>query len=209
MHQFDCFKVFQVAPTNYINIIATITTVIALGFAIYQSYLARVSLDKAKKAIDDEKLSRQLLMMPKMSWVIDAQVVIDRCLKNLKNTQGKTLEAIRKKDANILSSIVKQISQHPGEGNNSVDEFVFNNMPDSLREIMMSGMQYYHNAMAPAFYLWSEKEGANWNYAQKIQERFNESINALEKLRAFFVDMIPDVLLNTPASISDKDFIRK
>ena len=81
-------------------------------------------------------------------------------------------------------------------------------MPSWLRELWMSGAQYYYDAIAPLPYVYKDGK-PNYNYAQSwIEERSEDSLRAISKLLEYLKDMVPPVILNTPASLSDKDFLR-
>ena len=190
-----------------IQLITTIISLTALIITIRQLILARHSLDATKKSIDEDKRSRQLSTIPKMSWVIEVQMRLDRWSNQLEEVKALIIDSENKREGNILKEIVSTIPKHPnGIG---IDAFVYKNMPDPLREIMMSGAQYFYNAISPATHLWSKESGPNWIYAHSIQERLDESIHALKKLRVLIDDLVPSVMLETPASIDENDFITK
>ena len=201
--------IIQKIPMNIFEIITTSATLVALATAIYQSILARRSLDEAKKAIDEDKRSRQLSMIPKMYWVIAVQMRIDRWLKDLKEIKVKTLEATKKRDGDMLRAITITVPRHPKDIVMKIDSLDYEKMPDSLREIMISGAQYFYDAISPVFYLWTEEKGPLWDYASSIQERLDDSISALEKLKHLIIELVPGVILETPASINERDFLKK
>jgi hypothetical protein len=197
------------SSVGILGIITALATLAALFIAIYQSVLARRSLDAAKKSIDEDKRSRQLSMISKMSWVIEVQIRIERWLNDLEKLKKETAEATSKNDAAMLKAMVATIPTSPDKINMAVPHLVYENMPDALREIMMSGAQYYYNAISPAAYLWTQDKGANWSYAVSIHDRYDDSISALRDLKSLISEMVPDVLLGTPASINERDFLRR
>ena len=90
----------------------------------------------------------------------------------------------------------------------SLNRFLYDNMPSWLRELWMSGAQYYYDAIAPLPYVYKDVT-PNYSYAQSwIKERSEDSLRAISKLLEYLKDMVPPVILNTPASLSDKDFLR-
>jgi hypothetical protein len=207
MHYFDHIRILQNTSTSVFEIITVVATLLALIFAIYQSILARRSLDAARKSIDEDKRVRQLSMIPKMSSVIEVQIRLDRWINDLEGIKSKTLKAVRNHDDNILKDIAVTIPRHPNEIVMGINPFIYEKMPDSLKEIMMSGAQYFYDAMSPAFYLWTKEKGSNWSYAGSIYERYDKSISALRELKTLILEMIPEVLLETPASINSSDFL--
>lgn len=89
----------------------------------------------------------------------------------------------------------------------ALHKYSYNNMPSWLRELWASGAQYYYDAIAPLYAVYKNGE-PNYNYTQSwINERGKDSLRAISKLLEYFEDMAPDVILNTPASISNERFL--
>ena len=190
-----------------LELVTTVATLIALAIAIYQSVLARRSLEAAKKSIDEDKRARQLSIVPKMSWVIEVQMRIDAWLIDLNKIRSETKRAVMERNEDLLKKIATKAIVNPVDIPLRIDKFVYENMPDHLVLIMMSGAQYYYDAVSPTHSLWTKEKGGWWEYANSIDERYIDSINALEELKRLISEMVPAVLLETPASIDDRKFI--
>lgn len=203
------FKIIQNTSHSWFEIITVIATLVALFIAIYQSILSRHSLDAAKKSIDEDKRSRQLSMIPKMSWFIEVQIRLDKWHNELEDMKNKTYEASQNNNGNLLKNIACSAPKHPNDITMRIDPLIYENMPGPLNEIMMSGAQYFFDAASPTIFLWTIEKGPNWKYAVSIHERYDESILALKKLKKLISEMIPEVLLQTPASIKTSDFLKK
>ena len=207
MHGYSNVTIVQQATPSLFEVVAFVATLITLGISIYQSRLARKSLDAARKSIDEDKRSRQLSAVPKISWVIQVDMYLERWIKELNEIKIKTSNACLKKDENALEQLAKNAPSNPQDV--GIDKFIYDNLPDNLRIILMSGAQYFYNAAVAAGPMWKTKDQcAWWDYAVEIQKRYDESILALGKLKKLTSEIIPDVLLYTPASLNDGEFIR-
>lgn len=188
------------------TIIALIVNTFALLFVIYQIWLAKQSLNATRKSVDDAKTERQLEILPKFTWVIQVQVNLEGWKGDLHEKQEKLQLSLSKKDENIL----KELSNTSIKSSKDLklNRFLYENMPSYLREIWMSGAQYYYNAMASMPYLWREDGGPQYSLAGSLKNRCIESENAIDILLGYIKDMVPPVILETPASLSDEDFLR-
>lgn len=195
--------------TCILEIITTFATIAALVFAIHQSKLARLALEAAKQSIDEDKRARQISMLPDLYSVIEVDNRISRWLRDLETLKYRTHKATLNQDEKLLKEISLAIPRNPKNITFPIDSFLYKKVPINLREIMMSGAQYFYDAVTPAYYLWTEKDGARWSYAEDIHERYDDSIEALKKLRVLTRDMVPKVILKTPANLADSDFINE
>lgn len=187
------------------DVITTILTIIALGFSGWQTYLSRKALKAAERAIDDDRRTRQLASLPETSWVMQVNAILDIWIRELKNLKTSTYEAIEKKDENLLRKVVDKLPKTPNKI--GLPRFLHENAPGPFPEILMSAAQYYYNATSAAQGLWFEGSDPSWSYGVTIQERYDESLFALHKLKELINDMTPDVIANTPASLNDRDFL--
>ena len=105
----------------------------------------------------------------------------------------------------MLQSIAERSPKQPRAL--GLRKIVYDNMPSWIREIWISGAQYYYDAASPLLFVW--RDGApNFEYAEKwVSERGKESEKALSTLLTYTKDMIPPVILKTPASLSERDFL--
>jgi hypothetical protein len=72
---------------------------------------------------------------------------------------------------------------------------------------LISGAQYYYDAKAPQLYLWdSTNDLPKYDFVSPFLERCQVSLNGLKKLSTFIDDTVPEVYLNCPASLNDRDF---
>ncbi len=203
----DTFRVTHGSSPGAFEIITSLATLVALGFAIYQSILARRALNAAREAIEDDRRARQLSLLPEMSWVVQVQTRLDKWLSDLEEMKSKTLEALENKNEEMLKAVVRSAVHEPKKVPYGVDRWTYEKVPAPLRRIMMSGAQYYYDASAPAAYLWTEGSEVNWYLVAGIDERFDDSIFAIKKLQGLLTDMTPRVILETPASLKDGDFL--
>lgn len=194
---------------SFINIAmlaALLINTIALIVVIYQTRIARRSLTVTKKSIDDAKTQRQLEILPKFAWVIGVQVQLEHWKEDLQKKKDMLQKGVDKKDEDMFKKASDARIKSPKDL--SLDRFLYDNMPSWLRELWMSGAQHYYNAIAPLPYVYKDAT-PDYSYAQIwIKERSEDSLRAISKLLEYLEDMIPPVILNTPASLSDKDFLK-
>lgn len=205
MHIFVHFHHFYTAAPSAFDLLTLVLMLGAVGIAIYQSILSRKSLDAAAKTIENDTKARQLAVLPKFTWVIEVQVILDRWIEDLERIKSQTVEAVRNRDINLLAKVTVHLPAAPDKV--GVRSHLHRNLPEALREILMSGAQYYYDATAPAKHLWNHENGANWSLAESIHDRYDDSLRALKKLKGLISDMVPEVILNTPASIREGDFV--
>jgi len=188
------------------TLIALLVNTIALTIVIYQTSIAKRTLTITKKSIDDAKTQRQLEILPKFTWVIEVQAQLEHWKKDLWERKDKLQKGLNEKNAEIVKDASNTRIKSPKDL--SLNKFLYDNMPSWLRELWMSGAQYYYDAIAPLPYVYKD-EKPNYSYAQSwLNERSEDSLQAISKLLEYLKDMVPQVILNTPASLSDKDFLR-
>lgn len=188
------------------TLVALLINTIALIVIIYQTHIARQSLATTKKSIDEAKTQRQLEALPKLTWVIEVQVQLEHWEKDLKEKRGLLQKGVNKINDEMFQKASDTRIKSPKDL--SLNKVLYNNMPAWLRELWMSGAQYYYDAIAPLPYVYKDGK-PNYSYAESwIKERCKDSLQAISKLLEYLKDMAPPVILNTPASLSDKDFLR-
>ena len=188
------------------TLVALFINTIALIVVIYQTRIVKQSLTTTKKSIDDAKTQRQLEALPKFTWVIEVQVQLEYWKKDLQEKRDLLQKGVDEKNDEMFQKASDTRIKSPKDL--SLNRFLYDNMPAWLRELWMSGAQYYYDAIAPLPYVYKD-EKSNYSYAESwIKERCEDSLQAISKLLEYLKDMVPPVILNTPASLSDKDFLR-
>jgi hypothetical protein len=192
-----------------LEILTTLITIAALGFAIYQSVLARKALDSAKVAINNDTKARQLASLPQTHEVILVKLSIEKWLEDLLKFKSKIKESISKQDPEILNEVVLLCPINAVDSIRYFDKKNINEFPESLKIIAMSGAQYFYNAGAPVRYCVKENGDPDLDYARGLLPRIEESIDAINELQSLIKNMIPEVLFETPASMRNSEFFRK
>ena len=188
------------------TLVAVFINTIALIVVIYQTRIAKQSLTATKKSIDDAKTQRQLETLPKFTWVIEVQVQLEHWKKDLQEKKNLLQKGVGEKNNEMFKEASDTRIKSPKDL--SLNRFLYDNMPAWLRELWMSGAQYYYDAIAPLPYVYKD-DRANYSYAESwIKERCEDSLQAISKLLEYLEDMVPSVILNTLASLSDKNFLR-
>ena len=190
---------------NWVAIVALFLTVVALGFASYQTYLSRKSLDAAKQVIDDARRSRALEILPRANWVIEVHWRLERWLTDLQWVDESFTTALKKRDGAILQEVAEGGIESP-EG--LVPRFIYEHAPDWLVTILMTGVQYYYDCRAPTISLWdAEKREPNYGLAEMLLVRCGECVKEISTLLGYIDDMVPATYRNSPASLGDERFL--
>lgn len=192
--------------TEVITFIALFVNTVALLIVIFQTYLAKKTFYNDRQSVNRFKIQRQLEVLPKFTWVIEVQVALEYWSKDLEETHRKLKEAVEIKDQMMLRKLSKSHIRQAKDL--ALSNFLYDNMPPWLREIWMSGAKYYYNAIASRKLLWKEEGGPNYSLAKIIKEECEESKDSIDILLGYTKDMVPRVILNTPAKLSDEDFLR-
>jgi len=189
---------------DFAGLVSIAIAVIALSVSVYQGYLSREALKLTSKSIDDDRKSRQISNLPELSWAITVEVKIDNWIRTLSSIKNETIIATEKNSTELLKNVAGKALLKPSGV--CINTFEYEKMPSALREILISGAQYYYDAMSPVVALWS-KDQPNWSYATSIIRRYDESLLALRELKNLISDIVPQVIMNTPASIREEDFL--
>jgi hypothetical protein len=186
---------------------AVVLNIITLLVVIYQTSLTRNSLKIANQAIEIGKEIRQLEMLPRADFVIRVRHDLEAWNEHLSKA-AKLLE-INIKEKN--EQLYKEISQiAPNSPSGLIDRYMFENAPNWLSEIWITGARYYYSSTVNLYGLWDyELDKPNRRDYQAIIERCQESSFYIQRLLAYVDEIVPDVYLNCPASLSDEKFLTK
>ena len=190
---------------NIINVATSLATLVALGFTVYQARLSEKALLETRKSIEQEKINRQLSLLPKHEWIIQVNTELRIWQETLEKNSGKLTEAINNKDESILKDLSQLRIKKPSDLNLSINQY--KEMPSWLSQIWISGAQCYYQGLGSMLYL---HKGGKPDYilAELLITNCNEMSSSLATLREYISDMIPEVILNTPASINSREFFR-
>jgi hypothetical protein len=194
-----------VSIMDIITIATSVATLVALGFTIYQARLTRETLIETKKSIDQEKLNRQISLLPKFDWIIQVEVELEHWQGDLETRSKKLKEAFVKKDSSILEELAKTKTKSPGDLR--LSRYQYEKMPDWLSQLWLSGAQYYFDAMASMQFLYRDNKG-EFSLAEMLFYSCDRSSASIAELREYISDMVPEVILKTPASTSNSEFFR-
>lgn len=191
---------------DIITVITSITTLIALGFTVYQARLTRDTLIETKKSIDQEKVNRQISLLPKFEYIIEVDVELKHWQEDLEERSKKMKMALERKDSGILEELSKTRTRKPNDLRLSKSQY--EKMPDWLSQLWLSGAQYYYDAMASMQFLYKDNKG-EFGLAEMLYQRCDGSAHSISELRGYISGMIPEVILETPASTRNGDFFRE
>lgn len=190
---------------NIITILTSVATLVALIFTIQQARLAKEALLETRKSIDQDKINRQLTLLPKFEWIIQVNVELGMWQKDLEEKSKKLNEALRNKNENILKELSGIRTKKPSDLN--LSKYQYEKMPEWLSQLWISGAQYYYDGLGSIEYLYKDGK-PSFTLAEMLVQRFDSSSYAIKLLREYLSDMIPEVILETPASISSREFFK-
>jgi len=190
---------------DIITIVTSIATLVVLGFTIYQAHLTRNTLIETKKSIDQEKVNRQISLLPKFEYIIEVEVELKYWQEELETRSKKLKKAFMKKDSTILEELSKTKTRSPSDLR--LSKYQYDHMPDWLSQLWLSGAQYYFDAMASMQFLYKDSKG-EFGLAEILFRRCDESSYSIAELRGYISNMIPDVILKTPASTRNSEFFK-
>ncbi len=191
---------------NIITIVTSITTLLALGFTIYQARLSKLALLETKKSIDQEKVNRQISLLPKVEWIIEVDVQLKMWQEKSEENYKKPTKALTEKDDKILKELSNKHIKKPSDL--GLSKYQYEKMPEWLSQLWLSGAQYYYEGLGSMESI--HKDGKpNYGLAEMLVQNCAESSYALAQLRTYISDMVPQVILDTPARINSGEFFIK
>jgi hypothetical protein len=190
--------------TDALTLFALFLTIIALVVVAYQMYLTRKSLKAAQSSIELSIKTMQIEMLPKAGWAIEVRVKLKGWINDLKKVVELSNSALETQNSSLMKRLSEGGMKSP---KGLVRKSVYEHAPNWLSIILISGAQYYYDAKAPQLYLWdSTNDLPKYDFVSSFLERCEDSLNGLNKLLTFIDDTVPEVYLNCPASLNDRDF---
>lgn len=190
---------------NIITVATSIATLLALGFTIYQAKLSKQALLETKKSIDQEKVNRQIALLPKVEWIIEVDVQLKIWQETSEENYKKLTGALADKNGEALKELSNKCIRKPSDL--KLSKYQYEKMPEWLSQLWLSGAQYYYEGLGSMESLYKDGK-PNYGLADMLVRNCAESSYALEQLRTYISDMVPQVILDTPASINSGEFFR-
>lgn len=191
---------------NYGTLVALVLNFFALLYTAYQIKQNRKALVIGNKSLELSTRTMQIEMLPNIHWVFSVQVKLDRWIKDLNEVVAKCKQAEKNQDIQPLIQLSKNGLESP---KGLVSSNLYENAPKWLSTILITGAQYYYDAKAAQVYLCGSENSPQFNYIPALIERCNDSLGGLRTLLSYIDDVIPAVLLKSPASITDEEFLDK
>lgn len=189
-----------------ITIIAITINTLALLFVVYQTRLSKQALKTTRQSVDDARKQRQLEILPKFAWIMEVRGALENWKKDLETIQEKLKNVTAENNKKILKEMLETPVKKPKDL--ALSRSLYDNMPSWLREIWTSGAQYYYDAIVPVQNLKKTDESLSLNSIESLKSKCAESEKALVVLLSFIRDTVPSVIFNTPASLSNEDFLK-
>jgi hypothetical protein len=189
-----------------------IVGVITLIVVVVQTWLVKRSLDAsvmsvvaAQKSIDDSRTQRQLAALPEMHLVLEVQTALEMWRKDLAKLAASLEAALAGHDKNLIAQLASS-ARIKSVKDLGLSDSLRALLPVWLRTLWMSGAQHYYAAAGITHSLIDKNGQSSFPLAKAALEACSDSTHAIDSLIGMISDMIPEVILETPASISDRDF---
>jgi hypothetical protein len=148
-------------------------------------------------------------MLPRGHVLVHVKVKLEQWQRDI-TSQILRVEAARLGDLNAL----RDAASHAERGAKGlIIKPMYDSSPAWLQAIYEAGVQHYYLANGPFVHsLWEAesdrpKYGIGQNFeTDTVLSNLREGDSELGKLLAILNDLLPDVWLNSPASLSDNDF---
>jgi hypothetical protein len=191
---------------DILTIISSVATLIALYFTIKQNKIAQLALKETRVSIDREETNRQISLLPKFEYIIEVRTELEAWKRNLNELTEELLASLKTKKLIELKKTSTYNIKNPTDLR--LSKYQYDNMPDWLSQLWLSGAQYYYSGLGSIDFLGEDKNYKD-SLAHSLIERANDSSQSIEELLNYISDMVPEVILNTPASVQNREFFRR
>lgn len=177
---------------------------VALAFAGYQTLLTRKALSATERTLDLSLRATQVEMLPRAGGVILVQVDFNYWIADLESARRTARQAKDTADTRMLKQVANQGLATPA---GLIRQYPYDQMPEWLGTVWVTGAQYYYDAKAPQRHLLNEREDTpRFDFVEDMTSRFDQSLQGIRGLQEIIHDMVPQVYLDSPASIRDGRF---
>jgi hypothetical protein len=179
-------------------------TILAFLLAAYQTWLTRAALIPAQKSIDLAKKIYQLDMLPQAHFIIHVRHQLDKWRREI--TEGiKSIEtAVSNKNADALRELSEQGSITP---RGLINKQMYEISPKWLGYIWEAGAQHYFSYKSSIYYLGDNRyKDSGLGFAKEMLEKYRKTRDCLSDLINVIDDAVPQSFLESPASLSVRDF---
>ncbi len=163
--------------------------------------MTEVSLRESQQAKEVSSLPRAYSIISVQhhinGWKEDLQLIVDN--------EKKLRKLIKTSDEDIVINTQHWFGQVKG----LISKGLYDRLPDWLREMLMAGAQYYNDCMSGQKYVCSAKEKREFRLSMldMMIDRARLGIEGMTEMLAYIERLIPRWYLESPASLSDSDFL--
>jgi hypothetical protein len=191
--------------TAIFTLIALVLNFIALCVVAYQTYLNRRSLNLAKESIDEDRMTRQIGLLPRAQFVFEVQHHLKKWVESIEKTTDALQDAFDNKDIDLLRGISEKALKNP---KGLVDKFFYDKGPRWLWEIWLASAQYYYDFNVPLRNLWDDsKKEPIWDLAPDLIDRGEAHSQHISNLLEYISQAVPESYAAAPTSINNSKFL--
>ncbi len=181
--------------------------VVVLAIVFWQTLLTRRSAKIAERAFLADRQIRELSDLPKSGYLFPAIMCLRRWrdhMQQLIDERDSLLTRIEQGDHTLAKEHGVQ------EPAGLVDSYLYEQAPEWLRVLAVTGAQYYYNCTCLL---------ARWSgtgplissdlFLTGVIPRAREGATRITEMLTYLEHRLPDWYANSPASLSDRDFLDK
>lgn len=140
---------------TFLTIMALSLNLIALCVVAYQTYLNRKALLLARESIEENRKARQIEMLPRSGFVLEAKYFLGKWSKDLEKLRDEIQQAHETRNDALMKAVSEKAIRTP---KGLVHKAFYEKAPQWLSKILLAGAQYYYDCHAPMRDLWIARE---------------------------------------------------
>jgi|GEM_PF-2352309 hypothetical protein len=191
--------------TAILTIAVLVLNLIALCVVAYQTYLNRRSLTLAKESIDEDRMTRQIELLPRAQFFFEVEHHLKKWIEDIEKTTDTLQDAINDKDIGLLKEISEKALKSP---QGLVDKFFYDRGPRWLWEIWLASAQYYYDFNVSLIKFWDDdKKEPFWDQAPDLIDRGEEYSQHILNLLEYISHAVPESYTAAPNRINNSKFL--
>ncbi|MDP2919666.1 MAG: hypothetical protein Q8O43_05585 [Dehalococcoidia bacterium] len=192
-----------------IAIVIGLINFIALCIVAWQTWLTRKSVQLSQSTVKESQRSKELANLPRAFVMLEVRCNLEGWKKDLEylvSHQKEIERMINQSD----SAITFPSDYWRGKLDRMISKSLYDVIPEWLREMLISGAQYYADCMLYKETLCAASDDKSRRILlfRGMVERANHGLAAINEMLDYMSDILPRWYLQAPASLKDEEFFR-
>lgn len=203
------------SPTNPVGInvpdqypylaLGDIVALVALLVSMAALFISLKSLRVSWLSLEKTRRQEHISFLPRMHFIIYARCRMQEWLKTLSEAEMIMKRVLDNQDPHLLPQLGRLGLDTPA---NLIEKAMVELGPDWLSTLLYSAAQYHYSTVGNLNFLSQYADDKTcFRATTDIISRCRDSIFAIKEIQACLEDMIPDVILECPASIDSEKFL--